>query len=42
MPQCIMSENGSKAGRCLKLFAEIELDKTLMRGTYMKLDVDHV
>lgn len=38
----ILSEYGSKAGRWLKLFVEIELDKPLMRGTYMKLDDEHV
>lgn len=34
----IMSENGSKEGKWIKLFAEIELAKPLLRGTKMQLD----
>lgn len=33
-----MPENGSKEGRWLKLFAEIDQTKPLLRGTTLKLD----
>lgn len=37
-----MSDNKSKEGRWLKIFAEIDLNKPMMRGTKLKLDNESV
>lgn len=34
----IILENGSRSGKIIKLFVEVELKKSLIRGTTMKLD----
>lgn len=38
----IMSENGSKEGRWMKILAEIDLSKPLLRGTKLKLEDETV